>query len=110
MNKQNSMTINFEKGSGLIPAVIQDFLNGEVLMLGFMNQQALDKTISSGFVHFWSRSRNSLWMKGETSGNKLKVDGVFIDCDKDTVLIEVEVTGPSVCHKGTKSCFRPMHK
>lgn len=91
--------------NNLIPAIIQDNKTNRVLMLGYVNQEALDKTTKEGFVWFWSRSKKRLWMKGETSGNKLKVKEIFIDCDKDTILIKIEVLGTVVCHKGTKSCF-----
>lgn len=99
------MKINFEKNNGLVPAIIQDNKSGEVLMLGFMNQEALKKTVNSGWVYFWSRSRGKLWMKGEESGNKLKIKDVFVDCDLDAVLIKVEPIGKSVCHTGNKTCF-----
>lgn len=97
--------INFEKGNGLIPAIIQGYNSGEVLMLGFMNQESLQKTLKSGWVYFWSRSRNKLWMKGEESGNKLKVKSVYKDCDNDSLLIKVELIGNNVCHTGNKTCF-----
>lgn len=91
--------------NNLIPAIIQDNKTNRVLMLGYVNQEALDKTTKEGFVWFWSRSKKRLWMKGETSGNKLKVKEIFIDCDKDTLLIKAELLGTNVCHKGTRSCF-----
>ncbi len=99
--KQN---LNFNKLNGLIPAIIQDIKTKEVLMLGFMNQKAYDKTIKEQKVTFFSRSRNTLWTKGETSGNYLNVKEIVPDCDNDTLLILVEPTGP-VCHTGTKTCF-----
>ena len=89
---------------GLIPAVIQDAINGEVLMLGYMNQESLKRTLESGQVWFYSRSRQELWHKGETSGNYLYVRSMFRDCDDDTLLIQVEAPGP-VCHTGNRSCF-----
>lgn len=89
----------------LIPTIIQDNKTNEVLMLGYMNKDALDKTTKEGFVWFWSRSKKRLWMKGETSGNKLEVKEIFNDCDNDTLLIKVKVIGNAVCHTGTKSCF-----
>ena len=91
--------------NGLIPAIIQDNINGEVLMLAYMNKEALDKTVSSGFTHFWSRSRNKMWKKGETSGHVQEVKAIFYDCDKDTVLIKVIQHGPGACHTGHRSCF-----
>ena len=89
---------------GLIPAVVQDWRNGTVLMLGFMNQDALKQTMQTRYVHFWSRTRKRLWQKGEVSGNSLHVKRLFVDCDGDTVLIKAEPMGPT-CHTGTRSCF-----
>lgn len=89
---------------GLLPAVIQDDDNGEVLMLGYMNPEALRRTIASGEVWFYSRSRQELWHKGETSGNKIKVRSISIDCDNDAILVKARPTGP-VCHTGNRSCF-----
>jgi phosphoribosyl-AMP cyclohydrolase len=98
--------MDFAKFHGLIPAVIQDSTSREVLMVGFMNQDALDRTIESGFATFFSRTRNTLWMKGETSGNKLQVDRILVDCDDDTLLVLVtRLGGGSVCHTGERSCF-----
>ncbi|MFN3567648.1 MAG: phosphoribosyl-AMP cyclohydrolase [Caldimicrobium sp.] len=96
--------LNFEKGQGLLPVIIQDMETGKVLMLGFMNEEALSKTLSTGKVHFFSRSRQKLWMKGETSGHVMLVKEIYIDCDGDTLLIKVEPKGP-VCHEGYSSCF-----
>jgi phosphoribosyl-ATP pyrophosphohydrolase/phosphoribosyl-AMP cyclohydrolase len=93
---------------GLIPAIIQDDDNGDVLMLGYMNQESLRRTITSGEVWFFSRSRQELWHKGETSGNKIKVRSLWLDCDNDTILVKSKPTGP-VCHTGNRSCFfQPM--
>ena len=100
-----NMDINFDKSNGLVPAVIQDNNSGEVLMIGFMNQEALKKTLDSGWVYFWSRSRNKLWKKGEESGNRLKVRDIYKDCDQDALLIKVDLIGKSVCHTGNKTCF-----
>jgi phosphoribosyl-AMP cyclohydrolase len=98
--------MDFSKLSGLIPAVIQDSASREVLMVGFMNQEALDRTIESGYATFFSRSRNTLWTKGETSGNKLKVERILVDCDDDTLLVMVSRLGSgNVCHTGERSCF-----
>ena len=98
--------MDFSKLDGLIPAVVQDHVSGEVLMVGFMNQEALDRTIESGFATFFSRTRNALWMKGETSGNRLRVDRVLVDCDDDTLLLMVTRLGDgNVCHTGERSCF-----
>src|SRR4029434_9154645 len=91
---------------GLIPAVIQDAESSEVLMVGFMNEQALAQTRESGFATFFSRTRNTMWMKGETSGNKLQVVDILVDCDDDTVLVKVKRLGDgNVCHTGTRTCF-----
>lgn len=100
-----NIEIDFGKGNGLVPAVIQDYQSGEVLMLGFMNQEAWQNTLELGWVYFWSRNRNKLWMKGEESGNKLKVKAIYKDCDSDSLLIKVELVGNSVCHTGNKTCF-----
>lgn len=99
------MTDNFKfDGQGLLPAVIQDWLDGTVLMLGYMNQQAIAKTLETKSVHFWSRSRQTLWEKGETSGNRLRVKELFIDCDHDTLLVKAQPVGPT-CHTGQRACF-----
>ena len=99
------MINNFQfNEKGLIPAIVQDADTGEVLMLGYMNQVALSQTLSSGEVWFYSRSRQELWHKGETSGNRLIVRSVWKDCDSDTILVKAKPTGP-VCHTGNKTCF-----
>src|SRR5215471_17006520 len=98
--------IDFEKMHGLVPAIVQDDATDEVLMLGFMNPEAFDKTLNGGYVTFFSRTRNELWTKGESSGNRLKVISVVTDCDHDTFLVRVQVEGVGVvCHLGTRSCF-----
>jgi phosphoribosyl-ATP pyrophosphohydrolase/phosphoribosyl-AMP cyclohydrolase len=98
--------IDFDKMQGLLPAVVQDAGSGEVLMLGFMNRQALEQTLRAGYVTFFTRTRNQLWTKGETSGNRLEVISATTDCDRDTVLLQVRVQGQGVvCHNGTRSCF-----
>ncbi|HEU4683972.1 MAG TPA: bifunctional phosphoribosyl-AMP cyclohydrolase/phosphoribosyl-ATP diphosphatase HisIE [Nitrospira sp.] len=89
---------------GLLPAVVQDWLDGTVLMLGYMNEEAMAKTVATKSVHFWSRSRRQLWEKGESSGHKLKVKELFVDCDRDTVLVKAEPLGPT-CHTGERACF-----
>ena len=99
------MQIDFAKTGGLIPVVVQDFEDGRVLMVGFMNQQAFDKTVELGKITFWSRSRNELWTKGLTSGHYLAVKDIQVDCDLDTLLIQAESKGPGVCHNGYRSCF-----
>jgi len=102
--------IDFDKMQGLAPAIVQDADNGDVLMVGFMNREAFDTTLSTGYVTFYSRTRNKLWTKGETSGNRLKLISAATDCDFDTVLVKVRVEGDGlVCHEGTRSCFtRPL--
>lgn len=98
--------LDFDKMNGLLPAVVQDSRDGEVLMVGFMNRQALEETLEKGYVTFFSRTRMELWMKGETSGNRLRVISAATDCDRDTLLLRVEVEGVGlVCHRGTRSCF-----
>ena len=104
MNIYKDMNINFEKGGGLVPAIIQDAKSRQVLMLGYMNQEALDKTLATGLVTFYSRSRQTLWTKGETSGNHLKLVDIKTDCDNDTLLVRAIPTG-SVCHTGTDTCW-----
>ncbi len=99
------MQLDFKKLDGLVAAVIQDWKTGEVLMVGFMNEEAWQKTIETGFAVFYSRTRNKLWLKGETSGHKLVVKEITTDCDLDTVLLKVEALGPGVCHEGYQSCF-----
>lgn len=99
-----AITLDFAKAGGLVPAVVQDHATKEVLMLGFMNEQAWEKTLRTGLVTFWSRTRGTLWTKGETSGHHLTVQRIWTDCDRDTVLIEVEPHGPT-CHTGASSCF-----
>jgi phosphoribosyl-AMP cyclohydrolase len=95
----------FEKLGGLIPGVVQDHQTGEVLMVGYLNPDALEQTQRTGEVHFFSRSRNRLWKKGETSGHVLRVREVRLDCDGDALLLLVEAVGPGVCHEGYRSCF-----
>ena len=97
------MELNFQ--DGLIPAIIQDKRSGKVLMLGYMNQEAYERTLTSGFVTFYSRSRQKLWTKGETSGHKLRVREIRVDCDQDALLIQAHLTGPGCCHMGYKSCY-----
>ena len=103
--------MDFSKLNGLVPAVIQDAVTREILMVGFMNQEALDLTVSSGFATFFSRTRDKLWTKGETSGNRLKVERVLVDCDDDTLLLMVtRLGGGNVCHTGERSCFYREYK
>jgi phosphoribosyl-ATP pyrophosphohydrolase/phosphoribosyl-AMP cyclohydrolase len=98
--------IDFAKMDGLVPGIVQDAKTGEMLMLGFLNQTSYAKTLETGFVTFWSRTRQKLWMKGETSGNRLRVIEASTDCDNDALLFKVEVEGDGLmCHEGTVSCF-----
>ena len=99
------MILDFDKLGGLVPAIIQDAASGRVLMLGFMNDEAFRKTVETGFATFFSRSRNKLWLKGESSGHRLVVKEISADCDGDAVLVKVEALGPGVCHEGYRSCF-----
>jgi phosphoribosyl-ATP pyrophosphohydrolase/phosphoribosyl-AMP cyclohydrolase len=105
-NNEVAMEIDFDKMQGLAPAVVQDAANGELLMVGFMNREALETTLRKRFVTFYSRTRQALWTKGETSGNQLQVVEALTDCDRDTVLLRVRVLGAGkVCHTGSRSCF-----
>ncbi|MFP4384290.1 MAG: phosphoribosyl-AMP cyclohydrolase [Spirochaetia bacterium] len=97
--------IDFEKTGGLIPAVVQDHRTGEVLMLAFMNRDALELTRKTGFAHYFSRSRQQIWKKGETSGHLQEVKELFTDCDRDTILLKVRQEGDTACHTGKRSCF-----
>ena len=99
-------TIDFAKMGGLVPGMVQDAATGELLMLGFLNELSYRKSLETGFVTFWSRTRSKLWMKGETSGNRLRILSASTDCDNDALLFKVEVEGDGlVCHEGTVSCF-----
>lgn len=104
------IAIDFAKMDGLVPGIVQDARTGEVLMVGFLNPDSYQATLNTGFVTFWSRTRQKLWMKGETSGNRLRILEALTDCDHDTLLFRVEVEGDGlVCHEGTVSCFtRPI--
>jgi phosphoribosyl-AMP cyclohydrolase len=99
------MDLDFGKMGGLITAVIQDYASNRVLMVAFMNDEAFRKTVETGYATFFSRSRNKLWLKGETSGHRLVVKEISTDCDRDALLIKVEALGPGVCHEGYRSCF-----
>ena len=99
------MDLDFQKTGGMIPAVVQEAASGRVLMVGFMNEESFRRTVESGNVVFYSRSRNKLWMKGESSGHRLVVRSIQTDCDNDCVLVQVEALGPGVCHEGYRSCF-----
>jgi phosphoribosyl-AMP cyclohydrolase len=97
--------IDFKKGEGLVPVIVQDDATGDVLMLAYMNSESWLKTLETGKATYWSRSRNELWIKGETSGHVQIVKEIFIDCDNDTILLKVEQIGGAACHTGYKSCF-----
>jgi len=96
--------LDFKKGNGLIPVIVQETESKELLMLAYANEEALQKTLSTGYAHYWSRSRNKLWLKGETSGHLQKILNVLADCDYDTLLYIVEQKGPA-CHTGIHTCF-----
>ncbi len=97
--------LKFEKGGGLLPVIAQDYQTGEVLMLAYINERALEETVASGKAHYWSRSRNKLWLKGESSGHVQLIKEIWVDCDEDTVIYKVEQLGGAACHKGYRSCF-----
>jgi len=98
--------LDFAKSAdGLLPAIVQDAESGDVLMLAYINQESWEKTLKTGKAHFWSRSRNTLWLKGESSGHVQLIKEIFVDCDQDTVVFKVEQLGGAACHKGYRSCF-----
>jgi phosphoribosyl-AMP cyclohydrolase len=101
----SDVDLNFDKLGGLIPVVVQDYASGEVLMLAFMNRRAWEETLKTRRATYWSRSRNELWVKGETSGNYQEVKEILVDCDEDTVLLKVLQKGGAACHMGYRSCF-----
>ena len=104
-NGGNILEPDFKKQGGLIPVITQDYITGKVLMLAYMNEEAYKKTIKTKKVHYFSRSKNKLWQKGEQSGNIQIVKDIFLDCDKDTILIKIEQKGNAACHTGFQSCF-----
>ena len=97
--------LNFDKGDGLLPAIAQDYETGDVLMLAYINEQSWEKTLETGKAHYWSRSRNKLWLKGESSNHVQLIKEILVDCDEDTVVFKVEQLGGAACHKGYHSCF-----
>ena len=101
----DKINIDFKKGDGMIPVIIQDFHSGEVLMLAYMNEEAYRLSESTGFAHYWSRSKERIWKKGETSGHVQEIKEMRIDCDNDTILIKVRQVGEAACHEGYRSCF-----
>lgn len=96
---------DFNKAQGLVPAIVQDYTSGKVLMLAYINRLSWEKTLETGEAHFWSRSRNELWHKGGTSGHVQRIREIYVDCDEDTVLFKVEQVGGAACHTGYESCF-----
>ncbi|MGQ9498869.1 MAG: phosphoribosyl-AMP cyclohydrolase [Dissulfurimicrobium sp.] len=107
---KKALELDFDKNSGLLPVIAQDYLTGEVLMLAYMNRLAWEKTLETGKVHYWSRSRSKLWLKGETSGHIQILKEAYIDCDYDTILVKVEQIGGAACHTGFRSCFHHQVK
>ena len=97
--------LDFSKGDGLLPAIAQDYATGKVLMLAYINEESWQKTLETGEVHYWSRSRQELWHKGGTSGNTQKVKKIYVDCDNDAILFLIEQIGKAACHTGMESCF-----
>jgi phosphoribosyl-AMP cyclohydrolase len=105
-NEEDGMlTLQFDKGNGLLPAIVQDYKTKEVLMLAYVNNLAWEKTLETGKAHYWSRSRNKLWLKGETSGHQQIIKKILVDCDEDTLIYQVEQLGGAACHTGHRSCF-----
>ena len=103
--KEAMIMLQFKKGGGLLPAIVQDYQTKEVLMLAFVNDLAWSKTLETGKAHYWSRSRNKLWLKGETSGHVQLIKNILVDCDEDTIVYQVEQLGGAACHTGHRSCF-----
>ncbi len=99
------INLRFDKGDGLLPAIAQDYASGQVLMLAYINEEAWQKTLETGKAHYWSRSRNKLWLKGESSSHVQLIKEILVDCDEDTVVFKVEQLGGAACHKGYPSCF-----
>lgn len=99
------LKIDFEKEGGLVPVIAQDVHTGEVLMMAYMNSLAWEKSLETGYVHYWSRSRQKLWKKGETSGNLQEIEEIRVDCDNDCLLVKINQKGGAACHKGYRSCF-----
>jgi len=101
----NQVSLDFDKMGGLLPAIVQDAATGDVLMLAFMNREAWERTLATGEAHYYSRTRQAIWHKGGTSGHVQRVQEIFLDCDRDTVLLKVEQVGGAACHTGHRSCF-----
>ena len=102
---EKMINLRFDKGGGLLPAIAQDYATGQVLMLAYINEEAWQKTLETGKAHYWSRSRNKLWLKGESSQHVQLIKEILVDCDEDTVVFKVEQLGGAACHKGYPSCF-----
>lgn len=103
--------LNFDKGAGLLPAIVQDYQTNEILMLAYINQEAWQATLDTGKAHYWSRSRHKLWLKGESSGHYQLIREILVDCDQDTVVFKVKQLGAASCHRGYRSCFyRRLHE
>lgn len=102
--------LDFEKQDGLIPAIAQDYKSGEVLMMAYINKESWELTLRTGIAHYWSRSRNKLWKKGESSGNVQEVEEIRVDCDADTVIFKINQIGDAACHTGYRSCFHKLVK
>lgn len=100
-----AIKLQFDKGGGLLPAIAQDYKTNEILMMAYINEESWQKTLETGKVHYWSRSRGKLWLKGESSNHVQLVKEIFVDCDEDTVIFKVEQLGGAACHKGYRSCF-----
>ena len=105
MDRDPKSQLDFQKGGGLVTAIAQDDASGDILMVAFMNEEAFDRTVATGEVHYWSRSRDRLWHKGEESGNTQQLKSIYIDCDGDVVLLKIEQKGDAACHTGRRSCF-----
>ena len=105
IEEDSMLRLQFDKGNGLLPAIVQDFETKEVLMVAYINELAWEKTLKTGKAYYWSRSRNKLWLKGETSGHQQIVKKILVDCDDDTVVFQVEQLGGAACHTGHRSCF-----
>jgi len=105
MRGNHMIQLDFDKQGGMVPVIAQDYRTNEVLMLAYMNREAWELTLKTGIVHYWSRSRNKLWKKGESSGNMQEVKEIRVDCDDDTLVIKVNQVGDAACHEGYKSCF-----
>lgn len=103
--KMKKYRIDFTKGNGILPVIIQDFKKGDVLMLAYMNEEAFQLTQTTGQAHYWSRSKNRIWKKGESSGNLQIIKEIYLDCDSDTLLLKVDQIGEAACHEGYRSCF-----